>query len=403
MNSKEGFFTKPATRYFPVIILLFTMISYLGTSSALAATGVAGDYTVNRSYSYGSGYTVSLKSYDGNDTQLELPTTVTMQDKEYPITNTGNFLQKSQKSSITSITIPEGYTTIDAGTFENCTALQAVKLPASMRMISANAFAGCSALTSVEIADGDTPLRINNAAFSDCTALESITLPARLSKSDGTNVFYGCSALKEALISGGENYINDDQGALYAVTDKGLQLVTYPEKKTTGDFTLPSVVGEKKVTALGPHALRGNTTLEKFTVPASITSFDRFSISHCSNLKTLILEGNPPLQVDSGAFRNMATGSKIFVSHEEIKTALEEDSTEPYTPTNTSIAVTQKHDDKDVNRDGTLDLLDIATVQQHYKAVSTEAQWDKAKVADINHDNQVDMEDLVLLYTAIYK
>jgi hypothetical protein len=73
-----------------------------------------------------------------------------------------------------------------------CTSLASVDLPAGLTTIGSYVFVGCSSLASVDLPAGLTS--INDAAFRYCTSLASIDLPAGLT-SMGIAAFYGCTSL----------------------------------------------------------------------------------------------------------------------------------------------------------------------------------------------------------------
>ena len=76
----------------------------------------------------------------------------------------------------TTLTIPEGTTTISSNIFQNYTKPQSIIIPDSVKMINMNAFDGCTSLTDVTIGNGVT--KISYYAFQNCTALTSITVLA---------------------------------------------------------------------------------------------------------------------------------------------------------------------------------------------------------------------------------
>ena len=55
----------------------------------------------------------------------------------------------------------------------------------------------------------------------------------------------------------------------------------------------------------------------------------------------------------------------------------------------------------DINGDGGISLADVAEAQRYYRIASDSADWSAAKVADVNRDNIVNLEDLVLLLAQI--
>ena len=80
-------------------------------------------------------------------------------------------------TSLTSVYIPEGVTSIGSttyeGVFENCTSLTSVYIPRSVTSIGRNAFKGCSSLTSIDLPEGVTT--IDDGTFNNCTSLSSIS------------------------------------------------------------------------------------------------------------------------------------------------------------------------------------------------------------------------------------
>lgn len=399
--------TSPGRRVlWALAVTLICIVAALALQSepVHAATATTDDgFTITKT-GYGSSLKVYVSGYSGNETELTLPTSATFSGTEYTLTTVESFLTASQKASVTSITIPEGPTSIGLSAFKGYTGLETVNVPSSVTSISSSAFEGCTALKNITIADGSKSLNINNYAFKDCTALESITLPSRINTdTEGRNWFIGCTSLEKIEVTGNDDYVTDDNGALYVKNDTGLTLINYPGSKITSTFTVPDSVGDQKVTALGIMCFRNNTTLETLTVPASITTFNSYCINGCSNLKTLILQG---AELNFGesyyAFQDMAAGSVIRVASEDLKTTLES-ATNQYTAANTTIEVIQLADPYDLNGDGTADLLDMTLMQQSYKMSSIDENWDSISAADLNADGIIDIEDLVKMYNHIYK
>ena len=57
----------------------------------------------------------------------------------------------------------------------------------------------------------------------------------------------------------------------------------------------------------------------------------------------------------------------------------------------------------DVNKDGTVDQLDITTCQRWYQARSGDSDWSNASVCDVNGDNKVDIQDLIDILQYLYQ
>ena len=66
-----------------------------------------------------------------------------------------------------------------------------------------------------------------------------------------------------------------------------------------------------------------------------------------------------------------------------------------------SIAV-REGNSYDVNKDGTVDQLDITTCQRWYRADSKGSDWSNASVCDVNGDNKVDIQDLIDILQYLY-
>ncbi len=104
-----------------------------------------------------------LLGYIGENTELVLPESYN--NESYVIYN----YAFSHCTSLTSVTIPGGVTSIGEGAFCECTSLTSVTIPDSVTSIGEGAFIGCTCLTSVTIPDSVTS--IGDWAFEYCTSL----------------------------------------------------------------------------------------------------------------------------------------------------------------------------------------------------------------------------------------
>ena len=313
-------------------------IAGIGASEAFAATVTTDDgFTIDRSYSYGS-YTVSVKSYSGKGGDITLPAKADFNGTEYDITTISGAFKNNEL--ITGVTVPEGYTDIGSSAFTGCTKLESISLPGTLSTVSANAFEGCTELKNVAITEGDAGLTFRNAAFLNCSALESFALPARTSYIDG-NIFRGCTALTSLTVADGcETYFSDGN-IVYEKNDTGVTLLAYPAGMQAAEYTVPSEVNGQPVTAIGAHTFRDNTTITKVTLPASVTTLERYCFNNCSSLKTVILNCTEPPTIGPSAFTGLAEGSSIYTANETVAAAFESDSsyTSYYDASNTVVAI----------------------------------------------------------------
>lgn len=102
-------------------------------------------------------------------------------------------------SSLTSITIPESVTSIGSGTFAYCTSLASVTIPQSVTSIGGDniyggAFGGCTSLTTIIIPNSVTS--IGNQAFLGCDNLKTVKIGSGM-KSIGNYAFMNCQELTD--------------------------------------------------------------------------------------------------------------------------------------------------------------------------------------------------------------
>lgn len=144
-------------------------------------------------------------------TTVTIPETIRVGQKEYQVTVIeGAFQNCTSLESISlpdglttigwcafegctgleSINLPDGLTTIGYAAFYECTSLKSITLPDSVATIGSGAFAHCTSLEDISLPDGVTV--IEEGAFQKCTSLKSINLPDGLTSIDSW-IFWGCS------------------------------------------------------------------------------------------------------------------------------------------------------------------------------------------------------------------
>ncbi len=164
-----------------------------------------------------------LIGYYGTETDLVLPNDI--EGHPYDIYNEA----LSGLSTIKSITIPEGVTSIGEYAFEDCNILENIRLPNSLEHIGYGAFYGYNNLQYYEYDNGsylgneenpylvlikvksmdissceihrDTKI-ISNSVFENCSSLTSITIPNNV-KHIGENAFAYCSGLTSIVLPNG--------------------------------------------------------------------------------------------------------------------------------------------------------------------------------------------------------
>lgn len=133
------------------------------TSQAGSAENGAFGYTVNEDG------TISINSYSGSDTALNIPATL----DGYIVSAIGDHAFEANWD-ITSVTMPNGLSVIGESAFMDCGSLTTVTIPETVSTVRRAAFAGCSALTEVTLPEAvDT---VMEEAFTGCGSLSSLTV-----------------------------------------------------------------------------------------------------------------------------------------------------------------------------------------------------------------------------------
>ncbi len=302
-----------------ILLALLMMGATKANAATTEVTTDEGTFTIGYGgYGYNKYDAPTVIGYKGSESDVTLPTKVTISDAEQDITILGDAFKSN--TAITSVTIPEGYTSIGISALNGCSGLTTVTIPGSLQTIGATAFDGCTKLTTVNFTENQSgALKFMNKVFNGCTALESITLPVQTtSVYDNGNIFTGCTALKSIAVSNGNAKYITNNGSLYAKNDDGTTLTLCTYVNVPAELSIPATVGSLPVTAIGPMGFQNNTTLTAVTIPASVTTIDRLAFDTCSNLKavTLLCETAPTL--GSYAFSDLAADSVIYVSNETV-------------------------------------------------------------------------------------
>jgi hypothetical protein len=184
-----------------------------------------------------------------------------------------------QNTTLISIVMPTGTTSIGSSAFDGCKGLTgSLTIPNSVTSIGRYAFRFCSGFAgSLTISNSVTT--IGDEAFYACTGFTgSLTIPNSVT-SIGENAFENCSGFSGSLTIG-NSVTSIGSGAFLLCT--GL----------TGSLTIPS-----SVTSLGGDAFDCCYSLDKLSIPNSVTSIGTATFYNCYGLTSIKLESQIPVNL----------------------------------------------------------------------------------------------------------
>ena len=133
-------------------------------------------------------YIMTITGYSGSDTDIVLPTVD--QDGDAIVAVNDSAFQG--KTNLTSVVIPDGFSSLGRMVFSGCTSLKSVTMSDSVLKMASGVFNDCPNLTSVTLSNSLT--EIPQGTFSACDRLPSVVIPEGVT-SIGNSAFWGCSSL----------------------------------------------------------------------------------------------------------------------------------------------------------------------------------------------------------------
>lgn len=259
-----------------------------------------------------------VKGFDSSKPSPQLSLQISMDGKEVsfdvtilPFKVVNNEIVSSIASSITSLTIPDGITSIKAAAFFNNATIKEVIFPATIKSIGDNAFNFCVNLRKVDLSK--TSISILPNGIFDRSGLVTVLLPLTL-KRVGSQSLSNTKALKMLILPEGVEEIGTT-----AFSGSGLETITIPNTvcymerafyNCTQLRTIKTDGGRRttsfdKTTAIQGECFNHCPNIEILEIPESITTIGITVLGACK-VKTLILPQSVK-RLEHNAFGNASS------------------------------------------------------------------------------------------------
>ena len=266
--------------------------------ATITINGMTLEYEIKTDDGTGKKFAVIIGAKGKPKGSLEIPAEI----KKIPVTSIGNRGDRAfANSDLTSVTIPDGVTTIGEGAFEDCYCLTSVTIPDSLTRIGHRAFWGCRKLFDTETIPGvklvDGWVVGNELLYDDFRRHLNLKGVRGL----GDDAFLGGYRLASVTIPNSVTSI----GRWVFQSGKGIKSVTIDcasigEQAFAHCKELKNVTIGKDVTCIGKCAFVGCPKLESVTIHNGVTSIGEGAFSG-TGLKSVTIPDSVT-SIEAGAF-----------------------------------------------------------------------------------------------------
>lgn len=255
-------------------------------------------------------------------------------------------------TGLKQIDIPDSVTVIEKSAFENCTALDDVTLPKGLSKIAEKAFKNCTSLTSISISDN--VMSIEDYAFENSSNLDGFNLPKNL-KELGNDVFAGCPKIHSLFIPNTITYMgicdvkdlsvpgqqanilyldgcenltirgsswSKDGVIRYGETDENASVYydasTHTMYQDSFDGlslnnSIKKIVMEEGIQTISDQGFAYFTGLEEVVIPSTLTTLGTHAFEGCKNLKTIYLPNGSLKKISESSFKDCSSLTSIDI------------------------------------------------------------------------------------------
>lgn len=233
----------------------------------------------------------TLKGFwDDEESTLDIPASITFEDKSYPVTTIGN------------------------GAFTSCP-LKTVTFGANIKIVERRAFSNNKQLTSLTFnAKLDS---LGEEVFMNCNKIAAINFPASLRAMNG-NTFKGCVALKTVTVDAANPNFTTLDNAVVSKNKEVLVMVS-PGLGVDSVYTVPAGIKElapvvfleapfkeinlpESLQVIGQRAFR-KASIYSLTIPVGVTTIGEGFVAEAPKLKNIIIAaGNNNFEIQETFF-----------------------------------------------------------------------------------------------------
>ena len=170
----------------------------------------------------------------------------------------------SRRTSITSVTIASGVTSIGTYAFSGCSNLSSVSIPASVTAIGNYAFDGCRAMESLYITD--------------------LAAWCNISRNDQTCSPF-CRNVIASYLGGGNLYVNNTKVTTLTIPNGITAISNYAFL----GFACITSIQFNQATSIGNFAFSGCHGLTNVTIPSGVTTAGNNSFAYCTHLQSMTI------------------------------------------------------------------------------------------------------------------